>query len=395
MFVLSKHLYRAAILVALVLVVGIGIGTQLNHSSAQGISTGNYTLVPIVASGLERPVLVIEPDDGTGRLFILEQPGRIRIVEDGDLLDNSFLDITGITGVTSNERGLLGLALDPDFAENGLFYVNYTQSSDGDTIIARYSVSEDDPNIADRDSEFVIIEIDQPYGNHNGGMLSFGPDGYLYIGMGDGGSGGDPDGNAQNPQTLLGAMLRIDVKSDSEAPYTIPEDNPFADGEEGLPEIWAIGLRNPWRFSFDIETGDLYIGDVGQNQYEEVDFQPADSTGGENYGWNIYEASHSYEGATQEGTVPPIAEYGRSAGCSITGGYVYRGEDVPSLTGLYLYSDFCTGTVWWARQDDDGEWEGDVLFDTDIPVSSFGQDLAGEIYIVDHRGGVYLLTDDD
>lgn len=388
---IGKHFWKIALL--LLLIVGVGTGTSVNNSSAQGIDIGNYTLIPIVEDGLERPVFVIEPDDGSERLFILEQPGRIQIVEEGELLDESFLDLTDVTGVTANERGLLGLAFHPDFAENGYFYVNYTQSSDGDTIIARFSVSEDDPNLADRDSEFVIMEIDQPFSNHNGGMIAFGPDGYLYIGMGDGGSGGDPDGNGQNPQTLLGTILRIDV--DSDEPYAIPEDNPFADGEDGLPEIWAIGLRNPWRFSFDMETSDLYIADVGQNQFEEIDFQPADSIGGENYGWNVYEANSSFSGDGQDGTVFPIAAYSRSEGCSVTGGYVYRGEAVPSLTGLYLYGDFCTGTVWWARQNEDDGWDGDVLFDTDIPISSFGQDLDGEIYIVDHRGGIYLLANID
>ncbi len=388
---LQKTIWKASLLV--VVVVSIGIGISLQSSLAQDIEGENYTLAPVVVDDLERPIFMTQADDETGRLFILEQPGRIRIVEDGELLDESFLDLTDVTGVTANERGLLGLAFHPEFSENGYFYVNYTKSSNGDTVVARYSVSEDDPNLADHDSESVIIEIQQPFGNHNGGMIEFGPDGYLYIGMGDGGSAGDPQNNGQNDSTLLGAMLRIDV--DGDAPYAIPEDNPFIDAADSLPEIWSIGLRNPWRFSFDMETGDLYIGDVGQNQYEEIDFQPADSTGGENYGWSVYEASHSFSGGTVDDSIFPIVEYDRDDGCSVTGGYVYRGEALPELDGVYLYGDYCTGTVWWLRQTDEGEWEGDILFDTDINISSFGQDLAGEVYIVDHRGGVYLLVNEE
>ena len=384
----QKTIWKAGLLV--VVVISIAVGINLQSSSAQDIDGENYTLEPIVVDGLERPIFVTQVDDETERLFIIEQPGRIRIVEDGELLDESFLDLTDVTGITANERGLLGLAFHPEFSENGYFYVNYTKSSNGDTVVARYSVSEDDPNLADHDSESVIIEIQQPFGNHNGGMIEFGSDGYLYIGMGDGGSAGDPQNNGQNDSTLLGAMLRIDI--DSDAPYAIPEDNPFTDTPDSLSEIWATGLRNPWRFSFDMETGDLYIGDVGQNQYEEIDFQPADSIGGENYGWSIYEANHSFSGGTVDDTIFPIIEYDRDDGCSVTGGYVYRGEALPELDGVYLYGDYCTGTVWWLRQTDEGEWEGDILFDTDINISSFGQDLAGEVYIVDHRGGVYLLV---
>ncbi len=347
---------------------------------------GDYTLIP-VATGLERPLYILEANDGTGRLFILEQPGRVRIVENGILLDEPFLDITDRTGVTANERGLLGMAFHPNFSENGYFYLDYTDIETGNTKIARYKVSED-PNRADDGSEVILLEIDQPYSNHNGGMIVFGPDGYLYIGMGDGGSAGDPQGNGQNPDTLLGTLLRIDV--DGEAPYAIPADNPFADGEDGRPEIWAIGLRNPWRFSFDMETGDLYIADVGQNAYEEVNFQLATSTGGENYGWNNYEGNHAFEDGSGE-FVFPIAEYGRDQGCSVTGGYVYRGQDLPDLDGVYLYGDYCTGTIWWLRAEDG---TSGVLLETDIRLTSFGQALNGEMYVVDHRGGVYQLVEE-
>ncbi|NDJ85103.1 MAG: PQQ-dependent sugar dehydrogenase [Chloroflexi bacterium] len=358
-------------------------------SIAQEPEGENYDLA-LVVDGLERPLFLIEPDDGTGRLFILEQPGRIRIVEDGELLDEPFLDLTESTGITANERGLLGLAFDPSFAENGYFYVDYTRLSDGHTVVSRFTVSEDDPNRADPDSETMILFVEQPFGNHNGGMVAFGPDGYLYVGLGDGGSGGDPRNNGQNPNTLLGTILRIDPVSTT--PYAIPDDNPFVDSQEGAPEVWAYGLRNPWRFSFDIETGDLYIADVGQNAYEEINFQPADSSGGENYGWNVYEASLRYSGGMAEDAVFPVAEYGRSEGCSITGGYVYRGESLPDLEGVYFYADYCTGTIWWLNRSQEDEWDGGVLMETDLQITSFGQDLSGEIYVIDRGGGIYKLV---
>lgn len=362
---------------------------------AQDPGEGDYTLIP-VATGLERPLYVLEVNDETGRLFILEQPGRVRIVENGTLLDEPFMDITDRTGVTANERGLLGMAFHPSFVQNGTFYLNYTDVDTGNTKIARYQVSAD-PNRADVSSEAILLEIEQPYGNHNGGMIAFGPDGYLYIGMGDGGSAGDPENHGQNPDTLLGAMLRIDV--DSNDGYGIPSDNPFVDGDAGRPEIWAIGLRNPWRFSFDRTTGDMYIGDVGQNAYEEINFQPASSTGGENYGWNIYEGNHEYRGDGTGDFIFPIAEYGRDEGCSVTGGYVYRGEALPDLKGTYLYGDYCTGTIWWLQPEQTmvigaipESWNGGVFLETDIRLTSFGEDLTGELYVVDHRGGVYQLV---
>lgn len=379
-------LRKILLLLPLVLVIGVGIGYIL----AQDPADEPYSLEP-VATDLEQPLYLLPSPDDTGRLFVLEQPGRIRVLDrDSHLLDTPFLDLTNKTGVTANERGLLGLAFHPNFAENGYFYINYTRLDSGDTVVSRYQIMPDDPNRADPDSEKIIIEIKQPYGNHNGGMIAFGPDGYLYIGMGDGGAGDDPLQNGQNPFTLLGALLRIDV--DGGDPYAIPADNPFADGENGLPEIWAVGLRNPWRFSFDTATHDLYIADVGQNEYEEVNFQPADSSGGENYGWNVYEGNHQYLGIPFDEAVFPVAEYSHRNGCSVTGGYVYRGEAIPALQGYYLYGDYCSGTVWWLKQNDTGEWEYDVLIDTDMQITSFGQDLSGEVYIVDRRGGVYRLV---
>lgn len=372
--------------IPLLLVIVAGIG----YIIAQNPSDAPYDLKPIV-TGLEQPLFIVPAPDDTGRLFVIEQSGQIRVATNtGQLLREPFLDLKDKTGVTANERGLLGLAFHPNFAENGYFYINYTRLSGGNTVVSRYQVSAGDMNRADPDSESIILEIDQPYGNHNGGMIAFGPDGYLYIGMGDGGSAGDPLKSGQNPFSLLGALLRIDV--DNSDPYTIPPDNPFADGKDGLPEIWAIGLRNPWRFSFDMETHDLYIADVGQNQYEEVNFQPANSNGGENYGWNIYEGTHLYSGIPFDQAVFPVVEYSHNQGCSVTGGYVYRGEAIPALQGHYIYGDFCSGTVWWLKQDDDGEWGHGVLFDTDMQITSFGQDLDGEVYIVDRRGGVYQLV---
>ncbi|MBF8285408.1 MAG: hypothetical protein HW378_4323 [Anaerolineales bacterium] len=262
-------------------------------------------------SGLDEPVDLKHAGDGSGRLFVIEQPGRIRIVENGELLPDPFLDIEPLVNSRGNEQGLLGLAFYPDYAANGLFFVNYTDVN-GDTVVARYAVSADDPSRADPASAKIILQVDQPFPNHNGGDLVFGPDGYLYIGLGDGGSGGDPQGNGQNLNALLGKMLRIDVNHGD--PYAIPPDNPFAGRAGARPEIWAYGLRNPWRYSFDRATGDLYIADVGQNAYEEVDFQPADSRGGENYGWNKYEGFHAYDGGATDGLTMPVAEYAHAVG---------------------------------------------------------------------------------
>ena len=345
-----------------------------------------------VTEELDSPLFVTHAGDGSGRIFVLEKVGKIRIVVDGTLVETPFLDITDRVRSSANEQGLLGLAFAPNYAESGFFFVNYTDD-DGNTVVARYTVTADDANQADPASEFVVLQIEQPASNHNGGMIAFGPDGYLYIGMGDGGGSGDRYENGQNPETLLGKMLRIDVTSDPSKPYTIPADNPWVtqdwNGVDVRDEIWAVGLRNPWRFSFDRTTGDLWIGDVGQNQYEEIHYTPADNPGGLNYGWPILEASACYSnGADCEkaGLELPVAEYSHSGHCSVTGGYVYRGEQFPALQGVYLYGDYCSGMIWGSWFADDS-WQGAELLDSDVSLSSFGEDEAGELYVTNLSTG--------
>ena len=339
----------------------------------------NYIWETIV-SGLERPV-DIQPA-GDERLFIIEKNGHIRILLDGELIDFPFLSISDRVGSRGNEQGLLGLAFHPKYTENGLFFVNYTDK-DGDTIIARYRVTPD-PNIADPSSEIVLLRVKQPFGNHNGGALAFGPDGYLYAGLGDGGSAGDPLGNAQKLDTLLGKILRLDV--DSAEPYTIPADNPFGN------EIWAYGFRNPWRISFDKASGNLYIGDVGQGEWEEIDFAPTGMPGGLNFGWKYFEGTHAYNGTPPQGAQfeLPIAEYDHGQGCSVTGGYVYRGA-MPEWNGIYLYGDYCSGTVWGLMRSGQG-WQEQVLFGAVGSITSFGQDQSGEVYIATDSGQILRLT---
>jgi len=314
------------------------------------------------------------------------------VIEDGYLLSSPFLDIQSRVDDSKNEQGLLGLAFHPDYVNNGFFFVNYTGKG-GDTFISRFSVSMD-VNLADSDSEMVLMRIKQPYANHNGGHLAFGPDGYLYIGLGDGGLAGDPENNAQNPGSLLGKMLRIDV--DHGNPYAIPSDNPYAFGG-GSPEIWAVGLRNPWRFNIDRVTGDLFIGDVGQNQWEEINYlaiNGLDTSSVINFGWDFWEANHPYEGTLPEGVkmVAPIWEYPHSQGCSVTGGVIYRGK-MTEWQGIYFYGDYCTGTIWGLLLDNQGKWVNSILFQTGSNISSFGEDEQGEIYYVDHKGSVFKLLE--
>jgi glucose/arabinose dehydrogenase len=337
-----------------------------------------------VADGFSAPTGIANAGDGGGRLFIIEKAGTIHIFDGGAVLPEPFLDISDRVNAGASEQGLLGLAFHPNYAENGYFFVNYTDGSGG-TVVSRFSVT-DDPNRADPASEEVVLTQAQPAGNHNGGNLVFGPDGYLYIGLGDGGASGDRFRNGQNLGTLLGAMLRIDV---NELPYSIPPDNPFVDDPNALGEIWAYGLRNPWRYSFDRATGDLTIADVGQNVYEEVDFQPADSAGGENYGWPIMEGLHCYpDGANCDpaGLVQPVAEYDHSQGCSVTGGYVYRGERFPAMQGVYFYGDYCSGLIWGLAPGADG-WSVRQLASANASISSFGEGEDGEIYFVDLAQG--------
>ena len=340
----------------------------------------NYTWRTL-AEGLQRPTDIQNAGDGSGRLFIVEQHGRILVYQNGSILPAPFLDIVSEVGSSGNEQGLLGLAFHPNYRENGLFFVNYTDRN-GNTVIARFHVSSD-PNLADAASEKRILAAEQPFPNHNGGVLAFGPDGYLYAGLGDGGSQGDPFGNAQRTDVLLGKILRLDV--DSGDPYAIPASNPFGN------EVWAYGLRNPWRLSFDRLTHDLYIGDVGQSTWEEIDFLPAGSAGGANFGWNTLEGNHPYKGSGQPGLVAPVAEYSHSeGGCSVSGGYVYRGQSLPEWQGIYLYGDFCTGIIWGLIRTG-GTWQSQLLFDTSLSISSFGVDEAGELYIANLQGMILRL----
>ena len=350
---------------------------------------GQYGLAA-VASGFRRPLyLTAAPGDTDGRLFVVEQDGTIITVRDGRRQEPPFLDIRDRVHARANEQGLLSMAFDPGFAANGTFYVYYTDSR-GDTVVARYRLAPDNPAVADPGSEEIVLRVDQPFSNHNGGLVLFGPDGYLYVGLGDGGSGGDPQGHGQDPRTLLGTILRVDVRRSST--YVVPPDNPFVGQSDRRSEIWAYGLRNPWRFSFDRLTGDLYIADVGQNAWEEVSFQRASSKGGENYGWKVYEGSALFQGPPRAGLTPPISEYGRQEGCSVTGGYVYRGRQLPALVGNYLFGDFCTGFVWALTPQADGAWVRTLLFDSSAQITSFGEDANGEVYVVDRRGTIYRVT---
>jgi glucose/arabinose dehydrogenase len=348
----------------------------INASSFPDANAYEWTLI---ASGLHRPVDIQPANDGSGRLFIIEKQGDIRIYENGQLLDAPFLDITDRVNAGGNEMGLLGLAFHPDYEKNGFFYVNYTGDG-GDTRISRFQAS---GNSVDSASEKVLLIIKQPYQNHNGGALAFDPDGYLYAGLGDGGLAGDPHKNGQNTNALLGKILRLDV--DNGDPYAIPSDNPFGN------EVWAYGLRNPWRISFDRATGDLYIGDVGQGTWEEIDYLPAGAESGANFGWSIMEGNHNYDGEPQSGMLLPVAEYSHSeGGCSVTGGYVYRGT-IPEWNGVYLYGDYCSGKI-WALILSDGQWQSQVMFETGVLITSFGQDESGEIYLASDTGNVYNLT---
>jgi glucose/arabinose dehydrogenase len=341
-----------------------------------------------VAAGLSGPVFLTAPRPDA-RLFVVEQPGRIRVVENGALLPTPFLDITDRVS-SGGERGLLSVAFHPSYASNGFLYVDYTDRN-GDTRIERYRVSAD-RNRADPASAKLILQVAQPFPNHNGGLVAFGPDGKLYVGMGDGGSGGDPLGHGQNRATLLGDILRIDV--DAGDPYAVPADNPFVGQAGARGEIWATGVRNPWRFAFDREAGLLYLADVGQNALEEVNVVPAASAG-LNFGWNVMEGSRCFnpaEGCGRTGLVVPVLEYGHAEGCSVTGGYVYRGSRIPALRGHYFYADYCQGWIRSFRHQggqalDRREW---TLGDVDN-VLSFGEDAAGELYVLSSNGRVYRI----
>jgi glucose/arabinose dehydrogenase len=345
-----------------------------------------------VVDGLAKPDGIANAGDGSGRLFVLEQPGTVRIIKGGLLLTDPFLDIRDRAGSQGSEQGLLGIVFDPGYQQNGFFYVNYTDKS-GNTVIARFKVSSN-PDQADAASEVHILDVQQPYPNHNGGQLAFGPDGYLYIGLGDGGSQGDPHGNGQSIQTLLGKLLRIDVHKGS--PYAIPPDNPFVKGG-GRPEIWAYGLRNPWRFFFDPLTNGLYIADVGQDTWEEIDYVPPNYQGPTlNFGWNCREGLHPYKDCLPPSGstfTDPVWEYDHSQGsCAIIGGPVYHGKELPGMDGVYLFGDYCSGLIWGLTQTNGQNWNANLLFQTNFLITSFGLDEAGEVYVADQHGGIYRLS---
>ncbi len=374
--------------------------------NAPGTPAASATVVPSrihlgltrIATGLSRPLLVTDAGDGSGRLFIVEQTGRIRIVKAGKLLATPFIDLSAsVSG--GNEQGLLGLAFHPAYRSNGKLYVSYTDRN-GTSIIREFRVSSSNPDRVDGSSGRTLLRLRQPYANHNGGDIAFGPDGDLYIGFGDGGSAGDPGNRAQDLGTLFGKLLRIDVNRRTGAlPYGIPPTNPFV-GRAGLDQIWAYGLRNPWRWSFDRVTGDLWIGDVGQDTWEEVDRAFAahgrNAGRGLDFGWKVMEASHCFapaSGCSRRGRILPLIEYRHTNGrCSVTGGFVYRGSRYPDLVGAYLFADYCSGEIWYV---DRGATRGTaprLALDTGAQITSFGQDQAGELYVTDANGTVYRVT---
>lgn len=346
----------------------------------------------LVVAGFTRPVYLTNAGDGSGRLFIVEQAGRVWIMDDGERLPEPFLDIVPLVGSSANEQGLLSLAFHPDYATNGRAFVNYT-NLDGDTVVAEYQVMPDDPNRLDPASARTVLQVDQPAGNHNGGLLLFGPDGYLYVGMGDGG-GQNGGQNGQRLDTLLGKVLRIDVNAGS--PYAIPPDNPFVSTTGARPEIWLTGLRNPWRFSFDAATGDLYLGDVGSASIEEVNVIPP-GQGGLNLGWNIFEGLRCNRPddacpAQDSRFFWPLYTYEHAEReCAITGGYVYRGPAAPSLRGVYLFADYCAGTIWGLTRAADSAPNVTPLHGSNLRISSFGLDEAANLYVVDLRGTVWVV----
>lgn len=337
-----------------------------------------------IASGFNKP-LALE-NAGDERLFVVEQRGMIWIVENDQVFDEPFLDIRGMVNDGALEQGLLGMAFHPEYQNNGRFYLYFTDAA-GRVVIGRFLTGAN-ANLADPDSLQIVMRLDQPFGNHNGGELAFGKDGKLYIGTGDGGSANDPFGNGQRLDTLLGKILRIDV--DTGDPYSSPDDNPFI-SQGGQHEIWAYGLRNPWRFTFDTLAGDMYIADVGQNQWEEINFLPGALPFGVNFGWNLREGAHNFAGGGVDGLMDPVAEYSHQFGCSVSGGEVLRDPGLPDWRGVYLYGDWCTGIVWGLIRDANGQWINEVLFDTSAQISSFGLDSQGRVYMVDHGGSVFRL----
>ena len=338
-----------------------------------------------------RPLAIANAGDGSGRLFVAEQGGLVWIARDGRLSDRPFLDASSRTAA-GGERGLLGLAFHPRYPDDPRVFVDYTDL-DGDTVVSSFRVDPADPERVDDGSESVILRIDQPYGNHNGGAIAFGPDGMLYIATGDGGSGGDPHDNGQRLDTLLGKILRIDVdRPDDGRGYGIPAANPFLGRANARPEIWLYGLRNPWRITFDRATGDLWIGDVGQGSYEEIDVARTGAGGGANYGWARMEGFHCYpsgDGCARPELTLPVAEYGHDAGCAVAGGAVYRGSAHPTLVGGYVFADYCSGFVWVLDAGATDRQEPRLVLQSGRQIAGFGEDEAGELYAAD-LGGTLL-----
>lgn len=353
--------------------------------------TSKYEWKKIV-DGFLKPLGMAAPQHLPDVFYILEQNGLIKIVQKGIVLPDPFIDLSNQINSNGNEQGLLGMALDPNYGENRLFYLNYTNLN-GNTTISRFQAGADFLS-ADPKSEKILLTQEQPYSNHNGGNLIFGPDGFLYIGFGDGGSGGDPKHNGQNMDTILGKIIRIAVSGQES--YAVPDNNPYIGGG-GRSEIWASGLRNPWRFSFDRSNGDMFIADVGQNKWEEINFVAAGSEPGINFGWNYREGKHSFEGQVPVGLnlQDPVAEYDHSEGCSVTGGYVYRSTILPEWNGVYFYGDYCTGKIWGLLPDGQGGWRNKLLFETNQNISSFGEDQNGELYLISHHGALFRLEERD
>jgi glucose/arabinose dehydrogenase len=385
---------RAGILIlAAVLSCGWPIPATTAAPVPQADSQAPSVSLELVSNQLDQPVYLTHAGDGSGRLFVAEKAGRVVVLEAGVVLPSPLLDIRALVRSSGEEQGMLGLAFHPSFSSNGRFFVSYTDRA-GNVVIAAYRLSS--TGAAEPDSAGRLLYIEKSTARHNGGTLAFGPDGYLYAGLGDGGwvnPSVDVADSAQNKALLLGKLLRLDV--DSATPYGIPADNPFVNEPGSRPEIWAFGLRNPWRFSFDRATGDLYIADVGRRQWEEVNFQPAGSGGGQNYGWNRMEGRHCFEAfrnCDPSAFVLPIAEYDHSLGCAIIGGHVYRGAGFPQLGGLYFYADFCSGRLWSLAQRAPGDWQQRELLRTSLLISSFGEDEAGEVYLTSlSDNGLYRL----
>ncbi|WP_455212816.1 PQQ-dependent sugar dehydrogenase [Kaarinaea lacus] len=388
------------ILLGLIILSGIVAGGCFEKTTTTDQTSGVDLTLQRVFEGIEffQPVALFSVPNKNSQWWVVEKQGRVfRIAEQGGKYTKELLvDLSDRVNSRHNEGGLLGLAFHPDYAKNRQVFLSYT--ADGTpltSVVSRFKTT-DGGGIA-ADSEQILLQVDQPYGNHNGGQIAFGPDGFLYIGLGDGGAAGDPKNNGQNTKTLLGAMLRIDV--DNGNPYAIPKDNPFAASADGRGEIYAWGMRNPWRWSFDRQTGELWVADVGQNEWEEVNL--VNQSG--NYGWNIKEGTHCYvtsdckKAAHDAHVIDPVAEYSHNQGCSVTGGYVYRGEQIKSLQGTYLFGDFCSGRIWGLSasgqsSESQREFENKLLIKSDLMISSFAEDNQGEIYVIHYDGEIYKIV---